>query len=101
MPASLRSDTPRLSSRASAMAARRAVPDWLASVTRMHDCVTLSPPGDRNPSALPHLRGDLELVDQAPRTAQAHAQPAGRGVAVFERQLDIRNTGAAVFEGDA
>src|SRR5581483_1034030 len=43
-------------------------------------------------------RPDLEVVRQPPGTAEAEAEAVARRVAVAERDLDVRNARAAVFE---
>ncbi len=92
--------------RRSATAARRASADLARVVGRVTalrdpDQDAPFPARDRDPRAFAGLRLDVELVRQPLRAAQAEAQPAAGGVAVLQRQLDVRDARALVLERQA
>src|ERR1700733_2998907 len=78
---------------------RRALATSVGSRTERAS-IALLPTRDGNAGALALCRHNGELVAQPPRTAQAEAHPLAGGVAVLQRQLDVRDAGSVVLEHD-
>ena len=86
-------------STASHNASRRPSATWLTSVTAMAagDVHRQRVMVTRVPFAGRGL--DVEVVREPARAAQTEPQPSARRVAVLHRQLDVRDAGAVVVEG--
>ena len=82
---------------ASVVTARRACAIWLDSVT-IRLCTSSLPARDRDARALAGRRLDVELVRELACAVQAEAETVAAGVAIAQRELDVGDTGAFVFE---
>src|SRR5947199_3919434 len=94
-PASVSSNDSR---RARSPAARRASATWVVSV--ISTIISLPTP-DHLLRALPGMRLELEFVAEPLGAAEPEPQPASRGVAVGQRQLDVGDAGTLILEDEA